>query len=115
MKVPGNCLLFVYGSLKRGHANHGQLAGARFVAEARTVPRFALRVIAGYPALVPGAQAILGELFELNNAGLAALDEFEGNDYVREEVELEAFGPALAYLSRTPTAGAPYSANEWQG
>jgi len=107
-------LLFVYGSLKRGRANHHELGDAEFLAEARTAARFALRVIAGYPALVPGCRSILGELYRIPNSALTALDEFEGLTYVRGEVELATGECALSYLSRVPDAGESYPGDEWQ-
>src|SRR5450755_2185079 len=107
------CLLFVYGSLKRGQANHRELSAARFIATVRTVPTFALRDIAGYPALVPGARAISGELYELPRQSLLGLDDFEGEGYVREPIELASGIEALAYLAREPTLGTPLSLDEW--
>ena len=109
----GSCLLFVYGSLKRGRSNHHELGAAEFVAAAHTAPCFALRVISGYPALVPGASAIFGELYRIAEGALPALDEFEGPAYVREAIELGGGERAQAYLARVPGAGVPYLADEW--
>jgi gamma-glutamylaminecyclotransferase len=106
-------LLFVYGSLKRGGSNHHQLGAGQLVATTRTAPRYALRVIDGYPALVPGARAILGELYRIELSALPGLDDFEGSAYVRKEIELAGSERALAYLAREPEAGAPYPADEW--
>jgi gamma-glutamylcyclotransferase (GGCT)/AIG2-like uncharacterized protein YtfP len=106
-------LLFVYGSLKRGRANHHELHAAQYVSEACTVPRFALRVVAGYPALVHGSRAILGELYRIAPSALPALDAFEGDRYVRREIELASGERALAYLSSEPEAGEPYRVDEW--
>ncbi|MEO7035690.1 MAG: gamma-glutamylcyclotransferase family protein [Polyangiaceae bacterium] len=106
-------MLFAYGSLKRGHSNHHELGAARFVAEACTVPHYALRLLAGYPLLVLGTSSICGELFELPRAHIAALDAFEGQSYQRREVELEGGGRAIAYLARDANSGAPYPAHEW--
>lgn len=108
-------LLFVYGSLKRGRANHHELGDAEFLAEARTAQSFALRVIAGYPALVAGSLSILGELYRIPNSALPALDEFEGLTYVRREIQLATDECALAYLSRVPDTGEPYPGDEWEG
>jgi len=110
---PTTCLLFVYGSLKRGRANHHQLHAAEYVASARTAARFALRVIDGYPALVSGSRAIVGELYRITAGALPALDEFEGLAYVRAEIELAGNERALAYLARVPVAGEPYPADDW--
>lgn len=113
MADPTSCLLFVYGSLKRGRANHHELAGAEYVQAACTAPRFALRLIGGYPALVPGSRPVSGELFRVPASALPALDEFEGPAYVREEIELDGGGRAEAYLSRIPNAGALFPGDEW--
>lgn len=93
--------LFVYGSLLRGEENHGALLGARFVAEARTVPRYSLVSLGPYPALVPGGStAVVGEVYEVTEELLCALDEFEGvpEHYLRVDVEIEGGEPAFAYV-----------------
>ena len=108
-----SCLLFVYGSLKRGRANHHQLHAAEYLAVARSAPRFGLRVVDGYPALVPGARRIVGELYRIAASALPMLDEFEGSGYVRQEIELDGGQRALAYLARTPDAGTVYPGDEW--
>jgi gamma-glutamylcyclotransferase (GGCT)/AIG2-like uncharacterized protein YtfP len=98
-------LLFVYGSLKRSGRHHAELAGARFLGEARTPPGYALVPLGEYLALVPRAEAgsVVGELFELDSARLAALDEFEGPGYERIALEVllgQKKVHALAYLRR---------------
>ncbi|HET7542756.1 MAG TPA: gamma-glutamylcyclotransferase family protein [Polyangiaceae bacterium] len=110
---PEGYLLFVYGSLKRGQSNHQELAAGQFVSTARTAPRFALRIISGYPALVPGTSAILGELYRLDAGALAGLDEFEGSAYVRKEIELADGERALVYLASVPDAGVHHPGDEW--
>ena len=108
-------LLFVYGSLKRGQSNHAQLTAANFVASARTVPQFALRVQDGFPTLVPGTQSIRGELFAIPVGELPALDAFEGDSYLRCEIELLDSRCALTYMARDPGAGQAYAGDEWLG
>jgi gamma-glutamylcyclotransferase (GGCT)/AIG2-like uncharacterized protein YtfP len=86
------------------------MAGARFVAECRTAPGFAVEPLGEYPALVarPGsASTVPGELFDVGEARLAELDEFEGDLYVRARVPLvemtvdgEEIRFALAYLKK---------------
>jgi gamma-glutamylaminecyclotransferase len=112
--VESRCSLFVYGSLKRGHANHHELGSAEYLTTARTAACFSLRVVAGYPALSPGSGAIEGELYAIAVSALAALDAFEGDSYVRREIELEGGARALAYLARVPEAGAPYLGTNWK-
>ncbi|MEP7052528.1 MAG: gamma-glutamylcyclotransferase family protein [Pseudomonadota bacterium] len=108
-------LLFAYGSLKRGQRHHHELAAGRFLVEARTAPRFALRLLEGYPLLVPGKSAVQGELFELPLTSLGSLDEFEGEAYERREIELEGGRSAIAYLARDVSSGAPYAGRDWRG
>jgi gamma-glutamylcyclotransferase (GGCT)/AIG2-like uncharacterized protein YtfP len=97
--------LFVYGSLKRGERHHEELqaAGATFLGEAETVPGYRLEALTetepetetGYLALVftdrTGADApevVSGELFEVPESQLPALDAFEGDAYSRGVVKL---------------------------
>ena len=107
------CRLFVYGSLKRGGANHALLVAAGFLRTVRTAPSFALRVIEGYPALVPGARSICGELFAIPVGALPALDDFEGSDYERHPLALEDGSMALAYLARAPNVGIVHDRDHW--
>ena len=105
--------LFVYGSLKRGQPHHRELHGARFIGPASTAQAFALREIAGYPALVPGDRAIAGELYDFTAQRLNELDEFEGDAYVRQEIRLADGETVLAYLASAPEAGLPLAGSEW--
>lgn len=75
--------LFVYGTLKRHGSNHHYLAGQRFIGVSRTQPAFRLYDLNGYPGLVAaaaaeGGRSIEGEVWEVDGAALALLDEFEG-------------------------------------
>jgi gamma-glutamylcyclotransferase (GGCT)/AIG2-like uncharacterized protein YtfP len=71
-------LLFVYGTLRRGEANHAQLDDARFIGTARTEPQYELVDLGGYPALLEdGETAVVGELYEVDASRLARLDSFE--------------------------------------
>jgi gamma-glutamylcyclotransferase (GGCT)/AIG2-like uncharacterized protein YtfP len=94
--------LFVYGSLKRGGLHHDELEalGALFVGEAETLPGYRLEALGEYLALVavsPGAPGVVqGELFEVPEAQLPALDAFEGDTYTRGvvKVRLQPLGAA---------------------
>lgn len=89
-------LLFVYGTLKRGCSNHGQMHGQRFVAEARTVPGYRLFAVGGFPGLVAwphDSGGVTGEIWAVDSSALARLDRFEGVDeglYRREPITLAA-------------------------
>lgn len=85
--------LFVYGTLMRGEKRHRHLAGATFVAEARTVPRYRLHNAGDYPALIEdaGGVSIIGEVWLVEADGLRVLDDVEGVDeglYARRRVRL---------------------------
>ena len=75
-----DALLFVYGSLKRGMANHPQLQQAVWVGCAR-LEGLALYDLGPYPMAIPCSEpgsAIEGELYRVNAALLEQLDRFEG-------------------------------------
>jgi gamma-glutamylcyclotransferase (GGCT)/AIG2-like uncharacterized protein YtfP len=84
--------LFVYGSLKRGGRHHDELAGAVFLGPATTLPGYRLEPLGEYLALVAAppelAAAVPGELYELDESKLSALDAFEGDAYERDNVRL---------------------------
>jgi gamma-glutamylaminecyclotransferase len=108
MRYTRSVILFVYGSLLRGEASHAMLEGARFVAEARTAPRYTLVDLGPYPALLDGGgTAVLGELYEVGEALLGALDELEGHPdfYGRTAIEIEGGGIADAYVMTAERAG----------
>ena len=108
--------VFVYGTLMRRGENHAVLErlGARFVARARTHQRRTVVDLGPYPALLPRdeprdgtAPLVDGELYELSEAALPALDDFEGSPdlYVRERIALtteEGFAEAWVYVLAKP-------------
>ena len=115
-----NLRVFVYGSLKRGFSNHGQLAGARFLGAARTGSGYVLYQIGRYPALVRArAGVVSGELFEVNADLLRRLDVFENCPelYRRELVELSDQSRAFSYtMSSAQVRGYGMLAqNSWAG
>jgi gamma-glutamylaminecyclotransferase len=98
--------VFVYGTFLRGKANHAVLTrlGARFVCAARTSSPRTLVDLGPYPAMLPAdasrdRSAVHGELYEIDEAALASLDEFEGcpDLYRRERITLDA-GEAETYV-----------------
>jgi gamma-glutamylcyclotransferase (GGCT)/AIG2-like uncharacterized protein YtfP len=78
--APIETLLFVYGTLRRGGANHALLERARCVGPATTVVRFAL-FVAGIrvPAPAPAHHRVRGELYAIDAETLATLDRLEGH------------------------------------
>jgi len=87
-------LLFVNGTLMRGLALHGNLAGAAFVEEARTAPRYRLYSIGdrhpGMFEVEPGEAgvAVAGELYRLPEAVWRRVEAGEPPDLYRGPVHL---------------------------
>ncbi len=100
-EAPG-AVLFVYGTLKRGGANHGWLDGQTFLGPARTGPGVTLYSLGEYPGLVAepsDREGVVGELWAVDAACLARLDAFEGVPeklYAREAVRLAETPPGLS-------------------
>ncbi|MCE2803599.1 MAG: gamma-glutamylcyclotransferase [Gemmataceae bacterium] len=102
--------LFVYGTLKQGFGSHSLLDGAEYLGPCSTGPGHFLLDCGNYPGMVrlAGSKAVQGELYLVDAATLARLDEHEGVPtlYTRESIELEGVeGEAEAYFYRRPMAG----------
>jgi gamma-glutamylaminecyclotransferase len=107
----GMVRVFAFGTLKRGFPLHHGLAGAAFLGAHRTVQRFPMFVAGPWfaPMMMnePGAgQRVLGELYEIDAAGLARIDMMEsigkpGNFRISIEIEPMGAGAlcmAFAYM-----------------
>jgi gamma-glutamylcyclotransferase (GGCT)/AIG2-like uncharacterized protein YtfP len=106
--------VFVYGTLKRGGSNHVFLEGQKFLGAARTQPGFTLYSLGDYPGMVraPADTAgVTGELWAVDEAGLAELDRLEGLDeglYERVDAILPLPAPPCGPASaRLHLAGRP--------
>jgi gamma-glutamylcyclotransferase (GGCT)/AIG2-like uncharacterized protein YtfP len=94
-------LVFVYGTLKRGASNHAWLAGSRWLGEA-CLPGLVLHDLGPFPMAVLGAGTVYGELYGVDAAGLARLDQLEGYPrlYDRQLLPLADGSRAWVYLGR---------------
>ncbi len=93
--------VFTYGTLMRGEANHRLLRGSLFVGVAKTVRGFGLFDHGHFPAMVRmGDGVVAGEVFEITDETLRALDRLEGYPtlYGRELIDLDDGSQAIAYL-----------------
>jgi gamma-glutamylcyclotransferase (GGCT)/AIG2-like uncharacterized protein YtfP len=115
-------LLFVYGTLKRGCSNHGQLADQTFLGVARTPSGYRLYDLGGYPAIVAksdDAEGVVGEVWSVDDDALKRLDYFEGVHeglYRREPLPLLppfADRSIDAYFSVLPVTNHPDVGSEW--
>ena len=81
-------LVFVYGSLKQGMANHHELGSAIELGRA-SLQGLALYNLGPFPMAVacsePGV-VLHGELYRLSSSQLAALDRFEGTPRLYERL-----------------------------
>jgi len=85
--------LFVYGSLKRFEPNHRLLGDSAFLECALTEPRFTLFDLGAYPAMtMDGDMQVEGEIYEVGDATLARLDQFEGHPSYYERVAIPIVG-----------------------
>ncbi len=117
-------LLFVYGTLKRGHSNHHHLADQTFIGLARTPAGYRLYDLGGFPGIapVPGDQTgVVGEVWAVDPDALARLDVFEGVHeglYRRAAIVLAPpfAGRAIeAYFPAIGVGGRPEVGSEWLG
>lgn len=113
-----NNAVFVYGSLLRGLGNHGILAHAEqdgralFVAEAETAEPFAMVSFGAFPGLIDAGdhrERVTGEVWIVDDATLARLDQLEGNGHFYTR-QLRPVGDVMAWVYLLPAeqlAGRP--------
>jgi len=115
----GKTILFVYGTLKRGGRGNRWLATQRFVSEAVTEPKYRLYDLGTYPGLVKDEStglAVKGELWEVDDACLAELDDYEyaPDLYSRERIRVQGTdGPVETFLYNKPIPAAARSGDFW--
>lgn len=84
--------VFVYGTLKQGHGNHRLLAQAKFLGRCAVEGPHRLVSLGGFPGLVEkpnlDPHKIVGEVYQVNEDTLQALDFLEGHPrfYERRKV-----------------------------
>lgn len=90
--------MFVYGTLRRGERAWCQIERYASASEPARCRGTMVAFAAGYPGLqLEGATEITGELITLRNVGaaLAWLDEYEGDEFTRREIEVETAARAV--------------------
>jgi gamma-glutamylcyclotransferase (GGCT)/AIG2-like uncharacterized protein YtfP len=94
-------LVFVYGTLKRGHGNHHWLAEAVFLGES-SLHDAVLHDLGPFPMAIEGDGAVQGEVYAVDDAGLARLDRLEGTPrlYGRHHRTLADGRRAWVYLGQ---------------
>jgi gamma-glutamylcyclotransferase (GGCT)/AIG2-like uncharacterized protein YtfP len=104
MEADSAALVFVYGSLKRGQPNHGELEGCPAEGEAE-LRGLALYDLGPFPMAIPSQEPgsrLQGELYRVENQQLARLDRFEGAPrlYERQRWRLADGRPVWVYVGR---------------
>lgn len=88
--MESNHLVFVYGTLRKGHCNHHLLKDARCCGIGRSEARYAMYLKNGYPYITSSETRyqIVGELYAVDDSTLVTLDRFEGHPryYERREI-----------------------------
>jgi gamma-glutamylaminecyclotransferase len=107
----------VYGSLRPGDARHRLLMGADYLGRHHTEPRFTMYDLGEYPGVVEGGhQAIVGDVFAVDAATLARVDDYEGypHEYTRRLIATP-YGSAWIYLyCRDCAAASVIASGEWR-
>lgn len=100
--------IFVYGTLRKGQFNHNHFLSDAVLIGSTVVPDMALVSMGPFPAAVPAMKydedkqqwVVVGEVYDVSDAELRAIDRLEGIDskfYMRRTVETE-FGECVMYV-----------------
>lgn len=101
---PGDTRVFVYGTLKAGHANHGPLEGAELIGRGYIEGNFTLVDLGFYPGVVkiPGNETnrVWGEVYRVSPTVLGILDTIEGHPhfYKREKLTTSVAARTWVYM-----------------
>ncbi len=97
-------LVFVYGTLMRGERANDFLCDAEFAGDA-VLKDYAMYNLGSYPGIIAHAgEAVLGELYYVDDATLKHLDEYEGEGSLYHRITVRVrtsdgeYADALAYL-----------------
>jgi gamma-glutamylaminecyclotransferase len=94
--------VFVYGTLKRGYPNNAMLEGCEFLGEAVTVLTYKAVTVPAYkmvgtsfPVIMPdpSGKPVAGELYTVDDATLARLDQLERERRSYDRVMIDATVP----------------------
>ena len=92
---PNRPRVFVYGTLKRGEANHHLLDGATFLGDCKVVGAYTMVDLGWYPGVVRRNDRvdseISGEVYEVDEPTLYSLDCLEGHPdfYERRKISTD--------------------------
>jgi gamma-glutamylaminecyclotransferase len=102
VKTPRIHRVFVYGTLRRGRSNHALLETSTFTGEAATLRTYWMITTGVFPVVLDAVPddfgsppvAVAGEIYHVDDATLARLDEQEreGRSYDRKVTEVREAG-----------------------
>lgn len=96
-------LVFVYGTLKKGQGNHRLLTGAEYIGK-DSLKNHVIYSLGGFPGMTVGDGQVQGEVYEVDEVILGALDILEGHPrfYERREVTTDDNRKAWTYYYHHP-------------
>ena len=103
-------LLFVYGTLKKGHSNHRLIENASYIGEDKTRENYCMINLGHFPATLEREKmsSIKGEMYLANGDLLQTLDKFEGKWFYRKKVLFESGKSAYTYFISPETIKKKY-------
>lgn len=110
-------IVFVYGTLKRGHRNHCILENAQYLGKAQTRPIYRLYKGLTFPMMIHSERGVRvkGEIYEVDEAMLSRLDHLEGTPwlYKRETIGLLNGCQVQGYIFQQKLEGLTDCGNFW--
>lgn len=73
--------VFVYGTLKKGYANHHLVRDSLYMGEFSTNEKWGLLDLGAFPAMVRGPLSVKGEAYGVDEDTLRRLDSLEGVEH----------------------------------
>lgn len=96
-----NHLVFVYGTLRKGHCNHHLLRDANCYGIGNTENCYAMYLKNGYPYITSSESRYLiaGELYSVDDEIFASLDKFEGHPRFYERRDVPVIVGGVRYVA----------------
>ena len=92
--------VFVYGTLMDGEGNHGHLENSTCLGKA-TIEGYDMYDVGYYPAIVPGDNLVIGELYQVPKEDMPSIDRLEGEGilYIKKCERVTVHGePTFAFV-----------------
>jgi gamma-glutamylcyclotransferase (GGCT)/AIG2-like uncharacterized protein YtfP len=88
--------ILVYGTLMQGYRNHFLIENQKYLGNCK-IKGFEMYHVHSFPGVVEGKGQIQGEVYQVDDSLLPALDKLEsiGSMYDRKEVEIEIQGKSI--------------------